>query len=85
MINRTRPSILQNIDSEVANLIASSRKITLMDGLRMFWKSETHKMLLDDDTKLWYFSPLAIFDIWENEVITGDMQNSLYLRGDEIG
>lgn len=85
MINRTRPSILQNIDSEVANLIADSRRISPMDGLRLFWKSETHKMLLDDDTKLWYFSPLAIFDMWENEVVTGDMQNSLYLRGDEIG
>lgn len=85
MINRTKPSVLQNVDSEVAYLIANSKKITLMDGLRLFWNSETHKMLLDDDTKLWYLSPLAIFDIWENEVITGDMQNSLYLRGDEIG
>lgn len=27
---------------------------------------------------------LAIFDMWENEIETGDPRNSLYLRGDEI-
>ena len=55
-----------------------------MDGLRMFMSSETHRMLEDDDLRLWYFSPLAIFDMWENEIATGDPRNSLYIRGDEV-
>ena len=84
MSEYTRPSILQNYDSEIACLIAENRGITEMEGLRLFLQSETHRMLLDDDMKLWYFSPLAIYDMWENEVITGDFRNSLYLRGDEI-
>ncbi len=83
-MNRTSPSILQNFDSALASLIAESRGITLMEELRLFLSSETHAMLVDDDLKMWYFSPLAIFDMWENEVITGDPRNSLYLRGDEI-
>lgn len=82
--NRASPSILQNFDSTLASLIAESRGITLMEGLRLFLGSETHAMLVDDDLKMWYFSPLALFDMWENEVITGDPRNSLYLRGDEI-
>ena len=41
-------------------------------------------MLLDNEMRLWYFSPLVIFDMWENEEATGDPGNSLYLRGDEI-
>ena len=40
--------------------------------------------MLFDDTNLWYFSNLAIFDMWEYEQATGDPKNSLYLRGDEI-
>lgn len=68
----------------MASLIAESRGITLMEGLRLFLSSETHAMLVDDDLKTWYFSPLALFNMWENEVITGDPRNSLYLRGDEI-
>ena len=55
-----------------------------MEALRIFLASETHEMLLDDDLKLWYLSPLAIYDLWENERATGDPRNSLYIRGDEI-
>ena len=83
-MNRTRPSILQNVDAMVAREIARSRDISDMDALRLFAASETHRMLVDDDLKLWYFSPLAIFDMWENEIATGDPRNSLYLRDDEV-
>ena len=83
-MNRTRPSILQNVDAMVAREIDQSRDISDMDALRLLMSSETHRMLVDDDLKLWYFSPLAIFDMWENEVATGDPRNSLYLRGDEV-
>lgn len=84
MSETTRPSILQNFDSEVAVLIAERRGISEMEGLRLFLGSETHRMLTDDEMKLWYFSPLVIFDMWENEIATGDPRNSLYLRSDEI-
>lgn len=84
MNNRTRPSILQDMDTEVAMAIAKSRGISLMDALRLFLASETHEMLLDDNLKLWYFSPLVLFDMWENEIATGDPRNSLYIKGDEI-
>lgn len=84
MNNRTSPSLLQNFDSEVAGLIAKSRKVSDIDALRLFLRSKTHEMLADDDLKLWHFSPLVIFDMWEVEQATGDPRNSLYLRGDEI-
>ena len=75
---------MQNYDAELAELISRRRGVSLMEGLRLFLKSETHKMLLDNELRLWYFSPLAVFDMWENEEATGDPGNSLYLRGDEI-
>ncbi len=84
MSERTRASIVQNYDAEVSALIADSRGVSVMDALRIFLSSETHHMLKDNSLRLWYFSPLAIFDMWENEVATGDPRNSLYLRGDEI-
>ena len=84
MTKRTEPSILQNFDTEIAELIAKNRGISIMDALRIFLASKTHEMLENDEMKLWYFSPLAVFDMWENEEATGDPRNSLYLRGDEI-
>lgn len=85
IVKRTEPSILQSFDVEVAKMISRNRDVNEMDALRMFWNSRTYKMLLDDEMKMWYFSPLAIYDMWENEEATGDPGNSLYLRGDEIG
>lgn len=81
---KTDPSILQNFDVEIAELIAKNRGISEMDALRIFLASKTHEMLEDDEMKIWYFSPLAVYDMWENEETTGDPGNSLYLRGDEI-
>lgn len=75
---------MQNFDSEVSRLIAEHRGIGTMDALRLFLASETRSMLLDYDLKMWHFSPLAIYDMWENEQATGNPRNSLYLRGDEI-
>lgn len=80
----TRPSILQNFDTALAEMIAERRGVSFMDGLRIFLRSQTHRMLLDNELRLWYFSPLVIFDMWENEEATGSPENSLYLRGDEI-
>ena len=84
MNKRTAPSILQVFDSEVSSLIAKNREISEMDALRLFLASETHAMLVDDALKLWHFSPLAVYDMWETEEATGNPRNSLYLRGDEI-
>ena len=36
MRENTRPSIMQNFDTELAALISKSRGVSLMDGLRIF-------------------------------------------------
>ncbi len=84
MNKKTSPSVLQNFDTAVSELISQNRGISRMEALQRFLASQTHEMLTDDDTKLWYFSPLAVYDMWETEEATGDPRNSLYLRGDEI-
>ena len=80
-----RPSILQTVDTAVSQLIGESRCIGMLDAYRLFLGSQTHQMLEDDDLKIWYFSPLALFDMWETELATGDPRDSLHLRSDEIG
>ena len=74
---------MQNYDSEVAVLIAEKLGVSEMEGLRLFLNSETHQMLADNELKLWYFSPLVIYDMWKCEQATGDPSNSLYIRSDE--
>ena len=73
------------LNAEVSSKIAKKRNLSDLDGLRLFLDSKTYAMLCDDELEMWEFSPAALFDMWENEVLTGDPTNSLYLRGDEIG
>ena len=40
MRENTRPSIMQNFDTELAALISKSRGVSLMDGLRIFLRSQ---------------------------------------------
>ena len=54
MTKRTEPSILQNFDTEIAELIAKNRGISIMDALRIFLASKTHEMLENDEMK-WRF------------------------------
>ena len=81
--NRLSEHMRQYINAEVSMLISRDRNISPLDGLRLFLSSETYEMLCDDTLDMWEFSPLAIYDMWENEIRTGDPRNSLYLRSDD--
>jgi len=72
------------ITTQMVELIMEDRQITEMEALRMFIDSEVYQMVSDSLLNMWEFSPLAIFDMWEHEIATGDPRNSLYIRGDEI-
>ena len=63
---------------EIINKYAMSE----MDAANAFLTSKTHAMLENADMAMWEFSAHAIFDIWENEQITGNPRNSLYLRSE---
>lgn len=80
-MNRTSVDILDYYDEEVVNLIQEKYGFKPMDALRRFVMSETYAMLADAKFEMWDFGPPGIFDMWENELITGDPRNSLYLRG----
>ncbi len=84
MNKRTYAGYLYDIEPDVVKIIAEKENMSIMDSFRLFLQSKTHEMLLNDDMKIWHFAPLVIFDIWENEIKTGDPRNSLYLKGDEI-
>ena len=74
--------ILANYDSEVIKLISEKYGFSEMESMRKFLYSETYEMLSDFELEMWEFSPLVILDIWENEKITGDPRNSVYISGE---
>ncbi len=72
--------VLKSYDVTIVNLINEKYEISYMKAFIEFVNSKTYKMLENIDLKMYEFSPLAIFDMWENEKITGTPQTSVYLR-----
>ena len=80
-------SSLKPMDTELLKEFSSKMQlmVTIEDNVVSGGMGEEiSSMLVNDDMKLWHFSPLAVYDMWEAEEATGDPRNSTYLRGDEI-
>lgn len=80
-MSKTSVDILDYYDEEVSALISEKYGFSPMDAFRRFVMSETYQMLANPNLEMWDFGPPGIFDMWENELITGDPRNSLYIRG----
>lgn len=83
-MKKTEAYILDGFNTDIVPLIMNRYAMSDIEALRAFVQSETYQLLLNEELGLWHFSSLAVFDIWENEHITGDLTNSLYIRGDEL-
>ncbi len=80
-MNRLSTESLYYYDHAVTDLIVEKYGFDRMNALRKFVESDTHKMLEDVDNGLNSIGQDGIFDIWENEIVTGNPRNSVYIRG----
>jgi len=69
-------------DKEVVKSISEKYGIPYMEAFIIFINSLTYKMLEDKKYEMYEFGALVIFDMWENEIVTGTPQNSVYLRSE---
>ena len=73
---------LQSYVCEVVKMMIEKYNYNEMQAYRIFVNSDTYKMLSNIELKMWEFGAPAIFDMWENEMITGTNLNSGYLRNE---
>ena len=82
-MSRTSVTSLRYYDEAVTDLIVQKYNLGRMDALRRFVMSQTHAWLEDAEYGLLSFGAPGIFDMWENEAVTGTPTNSVYLGGDQ--
>lgn len=80
MNNSANPEKIYWIESMVCSFVAEEKKISNIEAFEIFSKSQTHSMLMDDEMKMYYFSPEALFQIWKVEEKAGDPRKSPYLE-----
>ena len=79
-MRKTSAEILDYYDEEVVKMISEKYNLEQMKALREYLQSETYTMMTDSELEMWEFGARAIFEMWENEKITGNPRNSIYLR-----
>lgn len=68
---------------DVVQRIADKYNMDAMVALEEYLGSETYAMFIDPSLEMLDIPPMGIFDMWENEKVTGDPRNSLYIGRDD--
>ena len=81
-MNRVSARTLDFFDRTVIEKIIEKYGLDEKEALRRFIKSKTYKILTQPELAFDKGSPLIVFELWECEQITGDPENSLYIRAE---
>ncbi len=58
---------------QIIDIIIKKEKMIEDEALVRFYLSKTYKLLSDEESKLWHYSPLTLYEIWKNEYKTGEL------------
>lgn len=64
-------ALLVLIIPEVVRLIIEKYKCDEVTAVREFYSSKVYSLLEQEDTKMWHFSPLTLFNMYDEERKTG--------------
>lgn len=53
--------------SKMAVMYASDFGLTITEALKRIYQSTTYRQLEDEDTKLWHFGPVALYQMFLEE------------------
>lgn len=54
-------------------LIVFNERLSDVAAINEFYFSKTYKMLAKEETKMWHYSPLTIYNMWKNEKEMGKL------------
>ena len=74
MADKNFEAILTLIVPQVINLVCENYLLNEIEASREFYKSKVYALLEQEDTKVWHFSPLTLFNMFDEEKRTGDFQ-----------
>jgi len=64
---------LQMLLPMVIQVIIENKYLSVIDAIKIFYKSQLYKKIEQESTKLWHLSPLALYELLEIELQTGHL------------
>ena len=65
-------ALLAIIVPEITSLITKDSNITETQAISLFYRSKLYKELADENSKLWHYSPLTLYTMLQDELLTGN-------------
>ena len=66
-------AMLVLIVPQIIGLIVQKHGIDEVTASRKFYESKVYSLLEEEETKLWHFSPLTLFHMYDEEVNTDNI------------
>ncbi|MBE5883449.1 MAG: hypothetical protein E7291_03340 [Lachnospiraceae bacterium] len=66
-------AMLVLIVPKVIGLIVENQEMDEVAASKKFYESRVYSLLEEEDTKLWHLSPLTLFNMYDEEVKTGNI------------
>lgn len=66
-------AMLVLIVPKIIGLIVENHGIDEVSASKKFYESKVYALLEEEDTKLWHLSPLTLFNMYDEEVKTGNI------------
>ncbi len=74
MADKKFEAFLTLLVPQVVQLICENYTVDEIAAAKAFYGSKVYSLLEQEDTKLWHFSPLTLFNMYVEEKKTGDFE-----------
>ena len=71
MSNNQFSALLALLTPEITALITKNSNITETQAISHFYRSKLYKELANESSKLWHYSPLTLYTMLQDELLTG--------------
>ena len=72
-MNLEYKATLQMLVPMIIQIITEKKDIPAIDAIKLFYTSIVYEKLEMEKTKLWHLSPLALYELLEMELDTGNL------------
>ena len=67
-------AMMPYISTDLVSLIAEKQKISEEDAIKKLYSSKLYAALEQEETKLWQYSTLMLYSLFEQEETNGDIR-----------
>jgi len=76
MSNEKLSALLTMINPSIIQLIMENKDLSNIEATKLFYGSELHAMMENEASKLWHLSTLTLYELFEEELETGNINYS---------